>query len=373
MSDLPVLPDVNFVETDAQQIIDDIISGYQEIAGRTLGQADPVRLYLLTLAYIIINQRNLINESGKSNLLYYAQGDFLDHIALSRDVTRLEATASLTTLRFTLSGAQLTNIGIPQGTRATADNKLYWRTTAPATIVAGQLYVDVPAEAMTSGVAANGLAIGTITRIVDPIPYVQAVTNTTLTSGGRDRESDEALRLRIFEAPQAFSIAGPELAYVFWARTASVAISDVAAYSPTPGVVEIRPLLQDGQIPGQDILDAVDAVLSPKTIRPLTDKVNVLAPETASYDLNFTYFIRANDGTSEAIIIDRVNQAVTDYRAWQRAKLGRDINPDELITLVKQAGAKRLAIVSPTYTVLDKYQIAQAANINVVYGGLEDD
>lgn len=373
MSDLPVLPDVNFVETDAQQVIGDVVTGYEQVSGRTLAQADPVRLFLLSLSYIIINQRNLINDSGKSNLLYYAKDDFLDHIALSREVERLEATAALTTLRFTLSGVQLTNIGIPQGTRATADNKLYWRTTAPATIVAGQLYADVPAEAMTTGVDANDLAIGTITRIVDPIPYVQSVTNTTLTSGGRDREEDEALRLRVFEAPQAFSIAGPELAYVFWARTASVAISDVAAYSPTPGVVEVRPLLQDGQIPGQDILDAVDNVLSPKTIRPLTDQVNVLAPETVNYDLNFSYFIRASDGTSESIIIDRVNQAVIDYRAWQRAKLGRDINPDELISLVKQAGAKRLSIVTPAYAVIERFQVAQAANINVVYGGLEDD
>ena len=372
MSDLPTLPDVNFVETDAQQVITDVISGYEELAGRTLATADPIRLFLLSLAYIIINQRNLINETGKSNLLYYAQDDFLDQIGLSRDVTRLESEAAVTTLRFTLSSAQGTNIGIPQGTRATADNKLYWRTTAPATIVAGQLYVDVPAEAMTSGVSANGLPINSINRIVDPIPYVQAVTNTSITNGGRDRESDEALRLRIYEAPQAFSIAGPELAYVYWARTASVAISDVAAYSPSPGVVEVRPLLQDGQIPSQEILDAVDAVLSPKTIRPLTDQVSVLAPETVTYDLNFTYYIRNEDVASESTIISRVESAVEDYRAWQRAVLGRDINPDELITLVKQAGAKRLSITSPSYTVLEQYQVAQAANINFVYGGLEN-
>ena len=372
MSDLPTLPDVSFVETDAQQVIDDIIGGYEELAGRTLATADPVRLFLLSLSYIIINQRNLINESGKSNLLYYAQDDFLDHLALSREVERLEAEPSLTTLRFTLSGVQGTDIGVPQGTRATADNQLYWRTTAPATITAGQTFVEVAAEAMTAGEIGDDLPINSITRIVDPIPYVQSVTNTTITNGGRDQETDEALRLRIYEAPQAFSIAGPELAYVYWARTASVSISDVVAYSPSPGVVEVRPLLQDGQIPSQEILDAVDAVLSPKTIRPLTDQVTVLAPETVTYDITFTYYIRSEDVASEATIISKVEAAVQSYRAWQRAKLGRDINPDEMVTLVKQAGAKRLAITAPNYTVLEQYEVAQAENINFVYGGLEN-
>ena len=138
MSNLPTLPDVNFVDTNVQQIIDDIVSSYEELAGRTLGRGDPIRLFLLSLAYVIINQRNLINTTGKDNLLYYAKGDFLDQLAIFRNVQRVTAAPAVTTLRFTLSAVQAGPVGIPQGTRASSDYTLYFRTVEPATIAACQ-------------------------------------------------------------------------------------------------------------------------------------------------------------------------------------------------------------------------------------------
>lgn len=371
---LPVLPDVSFVETDPQQIIADIISGYEQTAGYTLAEGDPRRLFLLSIAYIIIQQRQKIDASGKSNLLYYAQDGFIEHIGAMRQVLRLEPQPAKTTLRFTLSAVLGFSVGIPSGTRATADNNLYWRTTEPATIAAGQLFVDVAAEALTAGEIGNGLPVNSITRLVDPIPYVQFVANTTATTDGRNKESLEAYRNRIYLAPSGFSIAGPEEAYVFHALSASSAIVDVAAYSPSDGVVAIRPLLANGGIPNQTILDLVEAAVNPATIRPLTDKVEVSAPEIVNYSINLTYYIRRADGSSAQDIIARVNQAVADYDLWQKSRLGRDINPSELVARLMQAGIKRVASpMQPAYTPLEKFQVAIANSITVNYGGLEDD
>lgn len=373
MSDMPILPDVSFVQTDAQAIIDEIIQGYEQIAGTRLARGDPRRLFLLSLAYIIISQRQQIDAAGKSNLLYYARGDFLDHLGAFRGVQRLEAKPARTTLRFTVSAAQLSPIGIPAGTRATHDDELYWRTLAPATIPALAQYVDVPAEAMTPGEIGNGLAIGEISSLVDPIPFVGSVSNTTVTEGGIDREEDEPFRSRIYQAPAAFSTAGPAEAYIFWALTANQLIADVAAISPEPSVAGIRPLLRGGVIPGQDILDQVEAVLSDQTIRPLADRVDVLAPDGVDFEVDFTYYIRRQDQASEAQIQARVQAAVDEYVAWQVSKLGRDINPDELISRVKAAGAKRLEIAEPSFTQLDPTEVAQNIDVNIVYGGVEDE
>lgn len=372
-NELPVLPDIRFIETDPQQIIKDIISGYEAMAGYQLADGDPRRLFLLSIAYIIIQQRQQIDASGKSNLLYYAEGDYLDQLGLFRRVTRIPAQAAVTTLRFTLSAPRATNVGIPQGTRATADNQIFWRTTQPATITAGQLFVDVAAEAMTAGSAANDLPDGTITRLVDPIPYVQSVTNTVITSNGRDTEADDSYRIRIYQAPVGFSIAGPEEAYVFWARSASSTIVDVRAYSPSSGVVEVRPLLENGGIPTQALLDLVDATLSDKTIRPLTDNVQVLAPDVVNYDIELTYFIRSQDIASESDIQQRVQSAIDSYVVWQYSKLGRDINPQELISRILQAGAKRATLVSPSFQVLSESEVAIVGAVNATYGGIEDD
>lgn len=370
---LPVLPDVHFVETNAQQVIDDVIGGYEKAGGVRLAEGDPRRLFLLSLAYIIIAQRQKIDASGKSNLLYYARGNFLDHIGASRYVKRLPASFARTSFRFQLSAPQLTPIGIPAGTRVTHDNFLYWRTTQPATIPAMQSFVDVPGEAMTAGAAANGLEAGQIAALVDPIPFVASVENLTVTEGGADREDDEAYRWRIYQAPAAFSVAGPADAYVFYALTANQAIVDVAATSPSPSVADIRPLLAGGVIPGPDILEQVDAVLSDKTVRPLADRVDVLAPDGVDYSIEFTYYIRRTDQASETQIRQRVDAAVADYVLWQKTRLGRDINPDELISRVHAAGAKRLVITSPVFQKLERHEVAQDVSISAVYGGVEDE
>lgn len=372
-NNLPVLPDIDFVQTDPQQIIDDIISGYEDMAGYTLASGDPRRLYLLSIAYVIIQQRQQIDASGKSNLLYYAQDDYLDQLGAFRKVTRIPAQAAITTERFTLSAIRPDNIGIPQGTRVTADNQVYFETTAPGIIVSGQLYVDVPVQALTAGEAGNGYEVGEINRLVDPIPYVQTVSNTFETSGGRDKEDDEAYRARIYEAPGGFSIAGPENAYIFWALSASSSIVDVKAFSPSAGVVDIRALLEDGGIPDQPLLDLIDATLSDKTIRPLTDNVQVYAPDIVNYNIDLTYFIRTEDVASATEIQERVDAAVQNYITWQYAKLGRDVNPQELISRIIQAGAKRANITAPTLAALTESEVAKVNTVNAVYGGTEDD
>ena len=290
-----------------------------------------------------------------------------------RNTPRIGELQSVTTERFTLSTTRPTSVGIPQGTRVTEDNQIYWRTTVPASIPAGQLYVDVPIESIASGEDANGIAIGVINRLVDPIPYVQSVTNTEVSSGGRDAEKDEPYRERIWQAPAGFSIAGPEDAYIYWARTASSAIIDVSARSPSAGVVEIRPLLENGELPNQALLDRVELILSDEKIRPLTDLVEVLAPEQVDYSINLTYYVRSIDAASAAEIQARAIAAIDDFVAWQDTKLGRDISPDQLTYRLIAAGVKRVEYITPVFTSIDKYQVAKVTSITANYGGIEDD
>lgn len=370
---LPTLPDVNFVDVNPQETISAIIGGYEQISGESLADGDPRRLFLLSIAYIIIQQRQQIDAAGKSNLLYYAQDEYLDHLGAFRNTPRLQDQAAVDTQRFTLSQFRPNNIGIPQGTRVTSDNRRFFRTSQPATIIAGQLSVDVPIEAIQPGVDSNDIPAGQINKLVDPIPFVQTTANLLGTTGGRSKEDNESYRFRIYQAPTGFSIAGPEDAYKFWARTANSAIIDVSATSPSAGVVEVRPLLENGEIPSQAILDQVSSILTAKDIRPLTDLVNVYAPDVASFDLDVTYFIRLSDATSAHVIQEKANQAVSDFVEWQKQKLGRDINPDELIFRLKKAGVKRVDLASPIFTEVPSSSVAIAGQINVNYGGLEDE
>jgi len=67
-----------------------------------------------------------------------------------------------------------------------------------------------------------------------------------------------------------------------------------------------------------------------------------------------------------------VNNAVSEYVVWQKSKIGRSINPSELVRKVMQAGAKRVEVTSPVYTDLNDTQVAVEGSISVTYGGLED-
>ena len=137
------------------------------------------------------------------------------------------------------------------------------------------------------------------------------------------------------------------------------------------GIVNIYPLLTNSAIPSNAFLTSLENYLSDDNIRPLSDKVVCLAPSEKSYSIKFDYYIDEKDISSRSIIQAEVTNAVNDYEKWQKAKLGRDINPDELIKRVKLAGAKRLVLTTPTYAVVNENEVAKCTGISIEYKGLE--
>lgn len=366
------LPTIDFVDKDASTIEAAILTMYQAVSGRTLATGDPVRLFLETIAAIIIQQRVLIDYSAKQNLLAYATGDYLDHIGVLVGVSRLPAAAAQTTLRFTLSAVQSGPVIIPAGIRAAAGGDIVFEVMETVEIPAGQTFVDALASCATIGSVGNGLEPGTINQIVDPLPWIKAIDNMTISENGADAEADGSLRERIRQAPESFSTAGPDGAYQFWAKSAHQNIIDVSVRSPQPGEVELRPLLVGGILPGNDILAAVDAICNDNKVRPLTDKVTVSEPGVVEYNINLTYYIARDDATTSLAIQSAVAQAVQDYILWQKSKLGRDVNPSELIWRVRAAGASRVEVLTPTYTDVDTHQVALPSTISAHFGGLND-
>lgn len=376
-SDLfPGLADITFAERDPAIIEAAVITGYEKIANRTLAKGDPIRLFLESIAFVIIHQRHLIDFTGKQNLLAYAGGNYLDHIGAMLGVNRLPAQPALTTLKFTLSESQPAALSIPAGTRATpGGGDLVFETTEISVVTPGALEVSVLAQCTKTGALGNGLLLGQIKKIVDPFPWQMKVENVTESSGGTDVENDENLRERIQLAPEYFSVAGPRGAYEYWARTAHQGIVDVAVVGPPetePGNVHIYPLMQGGELPSQDILDAVLKICDAEDTRPDTDHVSVFKPTPISYDLQVKFWIDRSRATQAAAIQKAVEQAARDWILWQKSKLGRDLNPSELNHRMVAAGAKRVEIASPAFTVLNYMQVAIPENIEITYGGLED-
>ena len=381
MNAIKSLPDISFIDNKTidqvrQEMVADYESFISEATGQTvnLERSSVHRMELYAAAAQIYQAMQYIDRQGKQNILKYSYSDFLDNLASFKGVTRNPAAAATTTLRFTLSAERDTATGIPQGTRVSTAGSIYFATDVYAEIPAGSTTVDVPATCTVAGTDGNGLAIGELTTIVDPIPYVASVSNTTATEGGAEIESDADLAERVFLAPGAYSTAGPEDGYIYHAKAYRPAVGDVEATSDQEaGTVDIVFIMADGSTPGEEMIEGMEGYLQGKTIRPMTDLVRVAAPEEVQYTINLTYYINRSDSAKAVTIQAAVAQAVEDYKTWQRA-IGRDVNPSQLTHMVMEAGAKRVTVTAPAYTAVGKTEVSALQGAAVVtYGGLEDD
>jgi phage-related baseplate assembly protein len=390
---LPFVPDIDFADKDPADIVQEVILDYQAAflaltgIAKTLGPGDPVRLHLLVVCHWLSHQRVLIDFTGKQNLLKYAKGDYLDNLAAlyGNRTLRLQAAPALTTLRFTLAAQLAFDAVIPKGTLCQAPNSVVFQTLSDGVIPSSTDTVDVPAEALVAGVVGNGFAPGQIASIINwNQPYGVFVTNTIVSAGGSDEETDDQFRYRVWLAIESFSTCGPRDAYEFWALSAHPDIIQVVVYSAPDiaGEVHLYPLLRNGSnppydLPTQPILDAVLAICSADTHRPVTDYVFTHAPTVFIYTLNMDYYVEQDNEVLLDTIRANVEQAAADWILWQRSYVSRDLNVDELAKRCLQAGAKRIVVNLPTpaFQVMNYNQLA-CHDDNVVpivnFAGLEE-
>ena len=374
------LPDISFIDgltlEDLQsQMLSDFMEKYQEVTGKKiqLSKSDPNRIIMLSCAQIIYQGLQNIDKAGKMNFLKYAYDDYLENMGALKKVTRNPAKFAQVPVKFTLSGKREAATSIPQGTRVTADYEVYFATIEYAEIPAGETEVTVMTECTEAGTIGNDFAAGELTTLVDPIGFVSKVSNTEKSTGGTEVESDQNMAERIYLAPSSFSTAGPDDAYEYWVKDSNPNIGDVKITSPVPGVVDIRFVMTDGTVPDDTTIAAVTAAVNQRGKRPLTDQVQVKKPEIEEYSIDVTYYINTSDSNAATAIQAQVESAVEKYKLWQASKVGRDINPDELIANINDAGAKRAVVRAPVFRVIGETAKAQCTGVNVIYGGLEND
>lgn len=371
--ELKDLPKLTFADADVDKLLDNALTIVRGLLKREIARADPLMLFIKSFLAIIVQQRLLIDELAKANLLAYSSGAALEHLGVLVGVYRLPAAAAKTTVQVTLSAPRARAITIMQGTRVHAGDNVNFALDSAVIFPSGETSTTVSATCLQTGEIGNGYKAGDLCHIVDPQPFLASIVNLTESEGGADIESDDSLRERIHEAPEKFSNAGSKGAYEYWAKTASTLISDVYVISEYPGEVSVYVLLEGGELPDTEMLNTVADVLNDKKVRPLTDLVHVKPPLVTNYDIEIRYYIARSDAVSAVTIQQRCETAVDEYIAWQKKKLGRDINHTELYYKIRAAGAKRAEIISPTFTKIAPNAVAIAQNVTVSYGGIEDD
>jgi len=374
------LPDISFIDglslEDIQsRMLRDFMTEYQKVTGKKiqLSKSDPNRIIMLGCAQLIYQGLQNIDKAGKMNFLKYAYDGYLDNMGALKKVTRNPAKPAQVPVKFTLSGKREAATSIPQGTRVTAAYEVYFATVEYAEIPPGETETTVMAECTEAGVVGNDFQAGELTTLVDPIGFISKVENTKKSAGGTDVEPDQNMAERVYLAPSSYSTAGPDDAYEYWVKDSNPFIGDVKITSPTPGLVDIRFVMADGTVPDDATIAAVTAAVNQRGKRPLTDQVLVRQPEIEEYRIDPTYYINTSDSNAASSIQAQAETAIEEYKLWQASKVGRDINPDELIARLNDAGAKRAEVRSPTFRAIGETAKAECTGVNAIYGGLEYD
>lgn len=355
--------DIKLTTTDASTLYKTIITELEKGAGEPLYPGDERRIFGEALVPVFVALYNSLNDVGRQTLLRYARGEVLDAIGERQDVKRLEGTPAKTTMRFSVSTPQERNIIIPKWTKVTPDSENYFATDEIAVLQAGAYSVEVPTSAVSNGTKFNGYAAGTITTLVDLIPYIESVTNLAdslvvkahgqSTAAAKDTDytvdyTDDLLTITL-----KGSLSAAESIDIIITRTLE-------------GCVKIVPLLEGGGIPDAAMLAKVLDVVNAKDIRPLTDKVSAVPPEVETYDIEIVYYTTPESEAEVIANVEGTGGAIDRYNEWQVAALGRDINPDQLRKRILSpswgenlTGAFRVDVVKPTYKALDDTQVAK--------------
>ena len=205
-----------------------------------------------------------------------------------------------------------------------------------------------------------------------------------LTMTGEDGEityeEDDDFRARIALAPEAFSTAGPEGAYVFHALELDGVrdISDAAAYSEEDGalysdtlhadaysaglrpapfanratgdpvlapeiLIVVLPTLEYG-VSNQSLMDRTFEALSGKEVRPLGDTARIEAADITDYQI--TAVLKFAAGADPQIIADEATIGVNAYVAARR-RIGAIVQMLGIAAAMKVADVVELEITTP--------------------------
>jgi phage-related baseplate assembly protein len=184
-------------------------------------------------------------------------------------------------------------------------------------------------------------------------------------------ESDDNFKRRIQLSFEAFTTAGSEASYIFHGLSADGQVADISALSPTPGVVAIYVLARTGN--GQadtPLLTKVENALSAKTVRPLTDQVNVYSVDVVDFVVQAELILF--NGPDGALVLANAQTELDNYLAASRSN-GLDITISGLHHALHQQGVQRVNLISPSSDiVIQRHQVGHCVSQTLTVGSLND-
>ncbi|MCG8637053.1 MAG: baseplate J/gp47 family protein [Desulfobacterales bacterium] len=192
---------------------------------------------------------------------------------------------------------------------------------------------------------------------LDHLAAITPVKRKTLDPGDPDAvppveptmESNDDFRGRVQMAPEGFSTAGPDGAYIFHAVNVTD-VRDASVDSPAPVEVVVTILSHHGDgTPTAELITEVDTALQEKMVRPLTDQVTVQGAEILNYMVSAT--LEFYDGPDQDVVTAEAVKKTAAYTAAVH-KLGDSVTDSGLKAALHQPGVKKVHLITPAADII---------------------
>ena len=184
-------------------------------------------------------------------------------------------------------------------------------------------------------------------------------------------ETDADFRIRIQQAFEGLSVAGPVGAYEFHGRSADGRVADISVISPSPACVTVSVLAQtgDGSAPA-DLLAVVQAALNDENVRPVADRVTVQSASIVNYEIEAELYLFS--GPESEPIKQAAESKLKNYVSAQH-RLGRDIRLSAIYAALHVEGVQRVELAKPVADLeLDKTQASFCTAYALTIGGYDE-
>lgn len=277
------------------------------------------------------------------------------------------ATAAETILRFEIDPPVNTAVTIPLGTQVSTEDGVYVFETTEALVIPYANVDDLHDVKARRTVAGHTLLQGDLlTSLIDPVAFVETVTNPSAIDSGTALESLESTldRVRRYQKRGERIVSTKDL---------EEAIGEEALEGN--GVVRAFPFVKNGNF-GPNVAklvghttvivmtktgDNVDSIALQK-IGALLDTaignqfIYVVDPEFVEFNVDVT--IKLNTGSPQGAVLAAVEKNLRNFYAASRQQFGRPILRSEIIAVIEgTGGVDRIVVVppiSPGASVADK-------------------
>lgn len=204
-----------------------------------------------------------------------------------------------------------------------------------------------------------------------PRLVITPADDTTLPPTPAVMESDSEYRVRIPQAFEGISVAGPSGAYEYHGRAADGRVADVKVISPSPACVTVSVLSREGNgTASADLLAVVASALNDENVRPVGDRVTVQSATIVKYAIEAVLYLYPGP---EAAPIQAAAEAKLKHYITAQHRLGRDIRLSALYAVLHAEGVQRVELKKPLADiVLNTTQASFCEQYRITVGGTDE-